>query len=207
VVEEVGAIAGACGSHIALYGALELAAFRGREAEASRVIEAASKDFRAAGEGMGLTVVEWATAMLYNGLARYEDALVAAQQASEDPNELWFSAWALAELVEAASRTGHRERGAHALRRLTEVTRASGTEWALGIEARSRALLCNDHARDVRGRLGVAHEHEQAPRCTRSRGAAATVYPATLPAARNTTPLIDSLPMWWAVAYHRSGAR
>jgi DNA-binding CsgD family transcriptional regulator len=79
--------------------------------------------------------------VLYNGLARYDESQAAAQRVTDDPNDLKCSAWALAELVEAASRTGHSERGAEALRRLTEITRASGTDWALGIEARSRALL------------------------------------------------------------------
>jgi DNA-binding CsgD family transcriptional regulator len=146
LVEEVGAIAGPCGHRISLYGAVSLAAFRGRETEASQVIETTSRDFQAAGEGMGLTVGQWATAVLYNGLARYEDAFVAAELASADHDNLRHSAWALAELVEAASRTGRSERGAEALRRLTEITRASGTDWALGIEARSRALLCDGEA-------------------------------------------------------------
>jgi DNA-binding CsgD family transcriptional regulator len=125
---------------------LALAAYRGREAEALRMIEASAKDFRAAGEGLGLTVAEWATAVLYNGVGRYEDALIAAERASEDRNEMRFSAWALSEVVEAASRTGHGERGAQALERLTEITRAVGTDWALGIEARSRALLSDGDA-------------------------------------------------------------
>ena len=144
LVDEVGTLATAYGSRIALYGAVPLAAFRGRESEALPVIEATSKDVRAAGEGMGLTVLEWATAVLYNGLARYGEAQAAARQASQDPNNLRYVAWALPELVEAASRTGHSERGAEALQRLTEITRPSGTDWALGIEARSRALLCDD---------------------------------------------------------------
>jgi DNA-binding CsgD family transcriptional regulator len=146
LVAEVDEIAEACGSPIAHYGALTLAALRSGEADATRAIEAARKDFRAAGQGLGLTVADWATAVLYNGLGHYEDALVAAQQASEDQGNLRLSAWALAELVEAASRTGHGERGGRALRRLTEITRASGTEWALGIEARSCALLCDGEA-------------------------------------------------------------
>ena len=143
LMEEVGTISAACGSRNLHCGALALAAFRGR-AEASQLIEATSRDCRKAGEGLGLTVADWTTAVLSNGLARYDDALIAAQRASEDPNELRFSAWALAELVEAAARTGDGERGADALRRLGEMTRASGTDWALGIEARSRALLTDD---------------------------------------------------------------
>jgi DNA-binding CsgD family transcriptional regulator len=129
------------------YGALALAAFRGREAEASAVIDDSIKDFRA-GEGMGLTAVEWARAVLYNGLARYEDALVAAHQASQAVNNPRYSGWALPELIEAASRTGDRERGADALRHLIEITSASGTDWALGVQARSRALLSDGQAAD-----------------------------------------------------------
>jgi DNA-binding CsgD family transcriptional regulator len=154
-VEEVRAVATACGSRVPLYGALALAAFRGREAEASRVIEESAKDFRAAGEGMGLAFADWTTAVLYNGLARYEEAQAAAQRVTDDPNELRCSAWALAELVEASSRTGERERGADARRRLTEITRARGTEWALGIEARSRALLSEGGAAEHRYREAI----------------------------------------------------
>ncbi|HEY2436841.1 MAG TPA: LuxR C-terminal-related transcriptional regulator, partial [Solirubrobacteraceae bacterium] len=141
-IDEAASVAGACGARTPRNGALALAAFRGREAEASRLIEEASKEFRAAGNGMGLTGVEWTTAVLYNALGHYEDAQAAAQQASDDRDSMRYAVWALVELVEAASRTGHGERGSEALRRLTEITRATGTEWALGIEARSRALLC-----------------------------------------------------------------
>ncbi len=83
------------------------------------------------------------TALLRNGLARYDDALAAAEQASEDPRELWFSNFGLIELIEASSRTGRNERAAEALEILAESTRASGTPWALGVEARSRALLAD----------------------------------------------------------------
>jgi tetratricopeptide (TPR) repeat protein len=146
LLEEVRTIAGACGSRMALYGTLALAAFRGRETEGARMIEAAGKELRSVGEGMGLAVAEWATAVLYNGLGRYEDALIAAQKASDDSNNLRYAAWALVELVEAASRSGQRERGAQALGRLTEITHAGGSQCALGLEARSRALLCEGAA-------------------------------------------------------------
>jgi DNA-binding CsgD family transcriptional regulator len=146
LLDETGAVARACGTRNVRYGALALAAYRGREADASRVIDEATEDFRAAGEGMGLTAVDWATAVLNNGLARYEAALAAAERASEDPNEVRWSAWAHCELVEAASRTGDGDRGARALRRLIDITGASGTDWALGIQARSRALLSEGEA-------------------------------------------------------------
>jgi DNA-binding CsgD family transcriptional regulator len=146
LVEEVAAIARACGSRTPRYGAVALAAFQGREAEGIRVFEEAERDFRAAGEGMQVTSVEWATAVLYNGLARYEEALVAAQEASEDADSPRYSACALPELVEAASRTGNAALGVEALRRLTAIMGACGNDWALGIAARSRALLSEREA-------------------------------------------------------------
>jgi DNA-binding CsgD family transcriptional regulator len=123
------------------YGALALAAFRGREDEVTRLVRAGTEDFIAKGEGMGLTVSQWLTAVLYNALARYEDAFAAAAEAAADPRELWFSTFAAVELIESASRSGRSERAAQALELLSESTRASGTPWALGVEARSRALL------------------------------------------------------------------
>jgi DNA-binding CsgD family transcriptional regulator len=83
--------------------------------------------------------------VLYNGLGRYGKALAAAQQASEHPQELW-STLVLPELIEAAVRSGQADRAAGALDRLSETTRASGTDWALGTEARSRALLGKNQA-------------------------------------------------------------
>src|SRR5262249_34962276 len=78
---------------------------------------------------------------LCNSVGRYEEALQAAQQASEDSPAIWFSNWAVAELIEAATRSQLPECAATALHRLSENTRASGTDWALGIGARSRALV------------------------------------------------------------------
>lgn len=89
------------------------------------------------------------TAALYNGLARYEDAFAAAVQAAADPHELWFSTFAAVELIEAASRSGRSQRAAEALAVLSESTRASGSPWALGVEARSRALLDRGEAAET----------------------------------------------------------
>src|SRR5207244_12585812 len=97
--------------------------------------------FHGRGEGVGLTMAHWVTALLYNSLGRYDDACAAAAEASIDPREVWFSTFALVELIEAASRSGRSERAAEALALLGESTRASGTPWALAVEARSRALL------------------------------------------------------------------
>jgi DNA-binding CsgD family transcriptional regulator len=141
LVEEVEAVLQATGTEGLPYGALTLAAWQGREAQASELIEASMTGVLRRGEGMGLAVIQWASAVLYTGLGRYEDALAAAEQASEHPQVLWFSTWGSVELIEAAARSGQPERAADALRRLSETTRASGTDWALGIEAGSRALL------------------------------------------------------------------
>ncbi len=123
------------------YGALAVAAIRGRENEFARLVRTSTADFNARGEGMGLTMTHWVTAMLYNSFARYDDAFAAAAQATVDPHELWFSTFGLVELIEAASRSGRSEQAAEALALLGESTRASGTPWALAVEARSRALL------------------------------------------------------------------
>jgi DNA-binding CsgD family transcriptional regulator len=145
LVDEVEAVTDATGSHLAPYGALGLAAWRGREAEASRLIETSTKEVVARGEGQGLALIDWTSAVLYNGMGRYEDAVDAAQRAGEHPEELPF-AWGLVELIEAATRIGKTAPAGDALQRLSETTRASGTDWALGIEARSRALLSDGEA-------------------------------------------------------------
>ena len=128
------------------YAPVALAAFRGREADASILMRSSAEDFAARGEGMGLTLSQWAVAFLNNGLGHYDAALVAAEEAAEDPYELWFSPWAMVELVEAAVRCADRERAATALDVLRETTGASGTPWARGVEARARALLADGAA-------------------------------------------------------------
>jgi DNA-binding CsgD family transcriptional regulator len=145
LMAEAEAMAAASGSRLAPQGAIALAAWRGREAEALALIDASRLEVVRRGEGLWLVAIEWASAVLFNGLGRYEEALAAAEEASEHPHELGLSTWVPTELVEAAVRSGHPERAAAALLRLQEISQASGTEWALGVEARSRALL-NDGA-------------------------------------------------------------
>ncbi|MCW3056875.1 MAG: ATP-dependent transcriptional regulator, MalT-like, LuxR family, partial [Solirubrobacterales bacterium] len=146
LIEEVDGITKATGTHVAPYGALGLAAWQGREAEAFELFEASLKEVVSRGEGVGLTVIEWASAQVYNSLGRYEDALAAAQQSTEHPEELLFATWGLVELIEAATRTGKAALATDALERLAQTTRATGTDWGLGIEARSRALLSEGEA-------------------------------------------------------------
>lgn len=141
LVDEAGAVTEATGTGLAPYGALGLAAWRGREAAAGDLFEATMSDIVPRGEGIGVTVTQFARALLFNGLGRFEDALVAARTASEYPHELAAPNWGLIELIEAASRSGMVELAADALERLSGMTRASSTDWALGVESRSRALL------------------------------------------------------------------
>jgi DNA-binding CsgD family transcriptional regulator len=128
------------------YTVVMLAAFQGREAEAAALVEAGTGDAVRRGEGKALVFFQWATAVLYNSLGRYDDAFVAAQQASDNLFINAFVSWSLIELVEAAARSGKPECAAGALNRLAEHTSASGTDWALGIEARSRALVSHGEA-------------------------------------------------------------
>jgi len=138
------------------YGALVLAAFRGLDEETTRLVRASVADFHGRGEGMGLTVSQWVTAVLANGRARYDEAYAAASEATADSRELFFSTFATVELIEAASRTGRSERAAEALAVLSESTRASGTPWALAVEARSRALVTPDEAAEPLFREAIA---------------------------------------------------
>jgi DNA-binding CsgD family transcriptional regulator len=131
----------ATGSNRSPYSALGLAAFAGRQAEAATMIDAITVDVRRRGEGVGLTIVEWASALLNNGIGDYEKAVTAAQHATEYLGEMITPPWPAVELVEAAARSGRSDMAADVLCRLAEITTASGTDWALGIEARSRALL------------------------------------------------------------------
>jgi DNA-binding NarL/FixJ family response regulator len=146
---EVEALTEATASQLAPYGALLLAAWQGHEAPASGVINATIAEVVPRGEALGLTATQWATAVLYNGLGRFDEAREAAEQASERPEDLGFSNWSLVELVEAAARSGRIEAAASALERLTQTTRPSDTAWARGIEARSRALLSEGEAAEI----------------------------------------------------------
>jgi DNA-binding CsgD family transcriptional regulator len=134
---------------------LTLAAFQGREAEAAQLIKAATSEVARRGDGQGLTFIHWATAVLHNGLGRYEEALAAAQQAGEDSLEVRLATWGLVELIEAAARSGRPDLAADGLGRLSQTTAASDTDWALGVEARSRALLSDGEAAETLYRQAI----------------------------------------------------
>jgi len=139
--DELEAITEATGSHIAPYGALLRFAWLGREAEASSFIDSAIDGATSRGEGMGGSAGLMARAVLYNGLGRHADALVAAERGSEQFEDLAYGNQSLVELVEAASRCRQLNQAKDAVERLREWT--SSSEWAQGIEARCRALVSN----------------------------------------------------------------
>jgi DNA-binding CsgD family transcriptional regulator len=138
---EADAIVEATGTRLAPYAAMLLVALQGLEADGLMLLESAINDATAVGQGFAVQWGEFVKAILFNGLGRYGEALVAAQRASDDTPELFISSWALAELIEAASRSGAPGHAADALQRLTQDTAVAGTDWGLGIAARSRALL------------------------------------------------------------------
>ena len=144
LLEEVAAVNEATGASLAPYAALTLVAFQGREPEAAQLVEAATREVASRDAEPGGTFIHWATAVLYNGLGRYEEALAGAQQIARDKYASWWRNWGFVELIEAAARSGKAEQAADVLRRLSEVTRVSGTDWALGVESRSRALVSDD---------------------------------------------------------------
>jgi DNA-binding CsgD family transcriptional regulator len=143
--EELRAATEATGIAPVPYGALSIAALRGREAELSELIQTSVGEAEARGEGLALTVTEMVSGVLYNALGRYDAALAAVRQAERFYQE-GPAIWTLTELIEAAVRSGQPQLAGHALELLVERTHASGTDWALGIEARCRALLSDGDA-------------------------------------------------------------
>jgi DNA-binding CsgD family transcriptional regulator len=142
-------------SNLAPYGAVGLLAVRGLAEQAEPLFRVCLEDVIDRGEGVGVSMVQWARSVLCNGLSRYGDALGAAEEAAAYPLELGPPKWALAELVEAAVHTGDTEAATAALGELSTMTRASGSDWALGIEASRRALLRTGAAAEQLYREGI----------------------------------------------------
>jgi DNA-binding CsgD family transcriptional regulator/tetratricopeptide (TPR) repeat protein len=141
LVAEADAVCAATGSRAAPFTAMMLAALRGSEADAAPLIGTTMADATAAGQGIAVTYAHWTSAVLFNGLSRYEEALTAARQASDDTPGNYVAMWALPELAEAAVRSGHPDEAAGAVARLAELTGVGRTDFGLGIEARCRALV------------------------------------------------------------------
>jgi DNA-binding CsgD family transcriptional regulator len=162
LIDEVAALTQATGIPSLNYAGLMLAAWRGDQARIDAIADRRLPDAIARGEGYSLGMLAWVTALLHNGHGRYGEALEAARRACEHEDVIAYG-WSLVELVEAGVRVGRRDEANAALDRLSERTRASGTEWALGVEAGSRALL-NE------GADAEALYQEAVDRLARSRG-------------------------------------
>ena len=155
LIAEVDSVSAATGSRLPPYILLRLRGMQGREDEASAAIASAIKLF--GGEGMTAARAHWAAAVLYNGLARYAEAAAAAQRAISGAHHHWMFMWVLPELVEAAARAGDYELAREAVERLAGTTQPCGNEFALGMEARSRAMV-SDGGR----RRAVSRSHRAA---------------------------------------------
>ena len=141
-----------------MFAWLVLDAWRGVEAEAMQLISAGLEDGT---EGRVPALAGYATAILNNGLGRYEAAMAGARRGSDD-GDWGYAGACLPELVEAAARCGQPEVAAAALARLEERTQAAGTDWALGVLARARALMSG-------GDDAEAHYREAIERLERTR--------------------------------------
>ena len=149
LIAEAESVAAATGTAFAPFPLMRLRALQGRAVEAAALISETIEHASFGGQGIAATNAYWAAAVLYNGLARYDEAARAARQATSNTFEPWVSAFALPELVEAAVRVGDAQVAREALERLTATTLPSGTDFALGIEARCRALLRSGADADI----------------------------------------------------------
>jgi DNA-binding CsgD family transcriptional regulator len=146
VVEEQQVVTELSGSRLPPYGGMCLAAMRGQAGAAERLVELASRRGLATGEGFSIAVAKWTRAVLCNGQGRYAQATAAARQALEHQGYPGvrcpgIATWAAIELIEAASRSDDHGEAQDAVDWLSSMTSASQTPWALGVQARSRALV------------------------------------------------------------------
>src|SRR4051812_1523724 len=157
LVDHARSLGDVTGNTLTPYGRIGLLALRGDAERAEQLIDDHLADVVARGEGVGISMLQWAHALLCNGLGRYADALTAARDAAAEPLQLGPPKWALAELVEAAVRSGELREAAGAMAQLADMARASGTEWALGIEASRRALFHDGSTADGLYREAIRH--------------------------------------------------
>jgi DNA-binding CsgD family transcriptional regulator len=141
LIDESGAAIEATGASLTPWGAIALAALRGRVHDALPMFEAATAEATLRGEGISLTVIAWARALLYNGLGEPDKAFAAALEAIDCPTNSAAAGWALVELIEAGARVGELEAAAESARRFAQIAGAAATDWAIGVNARSHALL------------------------------------------------------------------
>ncbi len=134
---------------------MTLAAWRGRETPARGLIEAVSVQAASRGLGRMVDIAAYASAVLDNGLGRHDSARDAAHRAFER-DQIGYGPFVIPELAEAASKTGDVALTRRALDWLVERTKATPTDWSLGIEARVRALISEGAAADGHYRESIA---------------------------------------------------
>lgn len=140
------------------YAAQLLAAWKGDEDLAANLIRATTSEVEQRGEGIGVISAGWMEGLLFNGLGQYEAAFAAAFRGVESWQEPAIStSLALVELVTAAAYTGRLQVATEAAGRLSEITRASGTDWALGLQARCDALVGDAGAAEPHFRRAIDH--------------------------------------------------
>jgi DNA-binding CsgD family transcriptional regulator len=162
LVDEQHTVTEATGIGLAPYAGMRLAAMRGQRAQTLTLVEQTAAEAPQRGEGISVAVAEWTRAVLYNGLGNYSEAMAAAKQAlyhQEYPDIRYpgVANWAAAEFIEAAVYSGMVETAVETTRWITEMTGASGTAWALGVEARSRALLAEGNDAERHYEEAIAH--------------------------------------------------
>ncbi|XVU29234.1 AAA family ATPase [Actinoplanes sp. CA-054009] len=155
LVDEANDVAEALGMVRPGYGEAAVAAWRGPAGEAAKLIAESTELAEALGEGVGVTWFQYLGAVLHNGSGRFREAFAAAERAVAYTGELGFASWALPELVEAAVACGDRDRAVEAVRQLERIVAPGGSEWGLGVVARSRALVANGAEADLLFREAV----------------------------------------------------
>ncbi len=144
-VDEMTMITAATRARVSPYGAIGVAALQGREAALMDLIEASVPDAKTRADATGVAVGHWAAALLNNGLGRYDLAFANALEAVPLHHSLHATtAWAFVELIEAGSRLDGAVDLQAAWEQLESAIKSGGTDWALGVLARSRALLSAD---------------------------------------------------------------
>jgi DNA-binding CsgD family transcriptional regulator len=141
LIAEENAIKDAIGMRLVSYSGLHLAGYQGRLTEASLLLTAVVTSSTARGEGLAVQMANWATAILNNGLGRYAEAFAAAKRADVERYGQVMTAWVLRELIEAAVRSQNVGAATEAVQRLSPITGVEATDWAAGLDARSRALV------------------------------------------------------------------
>jgi DNA-binding CsgD family transcriptional regulator len=169
LIEEDRLIGEATGNPPMPYAEIMIAAWRGQDAQTSGLIEATLREATAGGVGRLVDFATYASSVLDNARGRHDAARDAAWRAFQR-DHIGYGPFIVPELAEAASRTGDSELLRTALEWLSERTRVTPTEWALGIEARVRALLSEGEAAEALYRESITRLDRTPVRVERARG-------------------------------------